>query len=59
MKIEERDSIIQTHIQIRERIKKIQREFEECISMIDEYKVTLINVEIEKLEEKKNKHWWM
>ena len=54
MKIEERDNAIQNLILIRKKVKETERNFKECVEMIENYKDLLINIKIETLEEKKN-----
>ena len=58
MKAEERDEIVQSYIRIRESVKTINREFIALVESIDDYKTVLINIQIEKLEEKKKKRFW-
>lgn len=58
MKIEERVNAIQNLILIRKKIKETERNFKECVEMIENYKDLLINIKIETLEEKKRSRWF-
>ena len=58
MKVEERDEIAQYFIRIREKVKKLEQDFADVVGLIDNYKVLVINAQIEELKVEKAKRWW-
>lgn len=58
MKVEERDEMAQYFIRTREKVKELERNFRDLIALIDNYKILVINAQIEELKVEKAKRWW-
>ena len=58
MKAQERDEIAQYFIRTRAKTKELERNFVDLIELIDNYKVLVINAQIDELKEEKKKKWW-
>ena len=58
MRVEERDEIAQYFIRTRAKVKELEINFAALIDLIDNYKVLIINAQIEELNEEKKKSWW-
>jgi protein tyrosine phosphatase len=58
MKVEERDEIAQYFIRTQAKVKELERDFADLIALIDNYKILVINTQIEELKVEKAKRWW-
>jgi hypothetical protein len=58
MKVEERDEIAQYFIRIQEKVKNLEQDFASTVELIDNYKILVINAQIEELKVEKAKRWW-
>jgi len=58
MKVEERDEIAQYFIRIKAKVTELERSFADTIALIDQYKILVINAQIEELKVERKKGFW-